>query len=95
MEYWNITYQYSYAPNIGFIRLMVEHGLIGAMLFLGVYISAASDLEYDFFSGIYSGEIFIDSKFIKYVVVLGRLRYSIRFSSISCEHFCRRLYGSK
>lgn len=37
MEFLNESFKYAYAPNIGFILLLVEHGLVGVGLFLGVF----------------------------------------------------------
>ncbi len=37
MKYLNSSFEYAYAPNIGFIRLAVENGLIGILLFFGAY----------------------------------------------------------
>lgn len=37
MEFLKESFKYAYAPNIGFILLFVEHGLVGVGLFLGVF----------------------------------------------------------
>jgi hypothetical protein len=37
MKYLSTTFEYSYAPNIGIIRLLVENGFVGAFLFFGAY----------------------------------------------------------
>jgi hypothetical protein len=34
MRYWNTTYDYSYAPNVGGVLLLLESGVIGATLLL-------------------------------------------------------------
>lgn len=38
MEYLNETYEYSYAPSIGIVLILVESGIIGTFLFIGVFI---------------------------------------------------------
>ncbi len=37
MNYFNSPFEYAYSPNIGAIRLVVENGFLGALLFFVAY----------------------------------------------------------